>query len=465
MTTQKVSNDTNLFLLPVEKADSRGNVSKDKNANFQDVMNGSMNDKKKDTSITKKTPKTEQKAETAEKNDVVFKPDKREEAVNQTPEQDVQKSPEDILKDKIQEMVQQVKDALKSNMSISDKQLEEIMASLGMNPTDLLDLMQVKKIILQVYGASDLSSALTDESLAKTIQDFTKLFQDLNPEEEQGLTKEQMISLMEQAAEEQSQETVNPDQIIKDTKGQTENIIKPGEQQDLTKQIPDTGKEETQAADSEVKVTVVKEGMADNRETNTSSEHHDKGQHKETQASGQNQLNDLMNHFSQTVTTTTDSFDGQIVQVKEMRNIVNQIVEQIKVVIKPGVTSMEFQLNPESLGKVHLTVTAKEGIMTAQFAVQNEAAKEAIQSQMQVLRESLEQQGLKVDAIEVTVSNFSFDQKSSEADSEGQEKNSRERTRRKIDLDDLENPDDISEEEEIMIDMMEKDGNRVNYMA
>ena len=73
---------------------------------------------------------------------------------------------------------------------------------------------------------------------------------------------------------------------------------------------------------------------------------------------------------------------------------------------------MELQLNPEHLGRVHLTITEKEGMMTAQFAAETHAAKEAIESQLMQLRETLQEQGLKVESIEVTVADFSFNQNS-----------------------------------------------------
>ncbi len=62
------------------------------------------------------------------------------------------------------------------------------------------------------------------------------------------------------------------------------------------------------------------------------------------------------------------------------------------------------------MGKVNLSVVMKEGVATANFIVQNEMVKEALQSQMQVLRDNLEQQGLKVESIEVTVAEYGFEQ-------------------------------------------------------
>ena len=48
--------------------------------------------------------------------------------------------------------------------------------------------------------------------------------------------------------------------------------------------------------------------------------------------------------------------------------------------------------------------------MTANFTVQNEEARAALESQIISLRENLEQRNLKVDAVEVSVSDFTFSQ-------------------------------------------------------
>ncbi|MBQ9767917.1 MAG: flagellar hook-length control protein FliK, partial [Lachnospiraceae bacterium] len=101
--------------------------------------------------------------------------------------------------------------------------------------------------------------------------------------------------------------------------------------------------------------------------------------------------------------------EADLAAAAQVREIANQIMEQIKIVIKPDQTNMELQLNPEHLGRVNLTITEKEGMMTAQFTTQSEVAKEAIESQMAALRETLQNQGIKVESIEVTVSEFGFE--------------------------------------------------------
>ena len=51
--------------------------------------------------------------------------------------------------------------------------------------------------------------------------------------------------------------------------------------------------------------------------------------------------------------------------------IIKQITDDIRLYAKADTTSLEIQLEPETLGKVGITVTSKAGTITAQLVVQN----------------------------------------------------------------------------------------------
>jgi len=104
-----------------------------------------------------------------------------------------------------------------------------------------------------------------------------------------------------------------------------------------------------------------------------------------------------------------------VIQVVEkvfinVQDIMNQITEFTKVTVEQTQSSIEMQLNPEHLGKIYLQVVSKEGIITAQLAAQNEAVKQAIEGQVALLKENMNQQGLKVEAVEVTIASHEFEQ-------------------------------------------------------
>lgn len=111
-----------------------------------------------------------------------------------------------------------------------------------------------------------------------------------------------------------------------------------------------------------------------------------------------------------------------------MNRIVEQIVRQVRIRVLPETTSMEMQLTPAALGKVNLQVSMTGGVSTASMTVETQAAKEALESQMIQLKEAFTEQGLKVDAVEVTVSEFGL--KQDQGQGQAQEQQNRQNNRK-----------------------------------
>ena len=154
----------------------------------------------------------------------------------------------------------------------------------------------------------------------------------------------------------------------------------------------------------------------------------------------------------------------------DTENIIRQIVEYTKVSISNTQTTMEMQLNPENLGKIYLEVTAKQGNVSAHIIAQNEFVKEALETQMAELKQNLNQAGVKVDAIEVTIASHEFErnleqnEKQEERQAEEQEKTSGKM--RRLNLSDLDELAGImSEEETLVAQMMADQGNSIDYTA
>lgn len=91
-----------------------------------------------------------------------------------------------------------------------------------------------------------------------------------------------------------------------------------------------------------------------------------------------------------------------------VKDIMDQIESQIKTIKYPERTSLEMVLHPENLGKVFINVTSHAGELKATLMVQNEAARNALQNQIADLRLQFENQGLKVDNVEVMLANEGF---------------------------------------------------------
>ena len=148
----------------------------------------------------------------------------------------------------------------------------------------------------------------------------------------------------------------------------------------------------------------------------------------------------------------------------------DQIVEYMKFNLKPEMQEMEMQLHPASLGTVHVQIAAKDGVVTAQFAAQNETVKAVLETQMIQLKEQFEEQGIKVAAVEVTVANHAYGeqfgggQEAADQQSENAKKGAR---RINLNLDEMEEEglEALDDSERIAVEMMQANGNTVDYTA
>ena len=128
-------------------------------------------------------------------------------------------------------------------------------------------------------------------------------------------------------------------------------------------------------------------------------------------------------------------------------------------------------MNPENLGKLYLNISEREGVIRAQITVQNAAVKEALEVQLVELRQSLNQQGIKVDAIEVTVGAHEFEQNLEENAREEEQmqqqmQESKKGTRRSLNLNELDGLSGLmSEEEQLAAQIMKDNGNQVDLTA
>ena len=148
--------------------------------------------------------------------------------------------------------------------------------------------------------------------------------------------------------------------------------------------------------------------------------------------------------------------------------IMKQVMDYMKLNTSPGVTEMELQLHPASLGTINLTVALKDGSITAQFTAQNEAVKEILENQMVQLRETLNNQGIKVEAIEVTIESHEFERNLDQGNSTGEQtEDNKKQNQRRINLGgtELEDGIELTQEEQMAVEIMTENGNTIDYTA
>ena len=243
---------------------------------------------------------------------------------------------------------------------------------------------------------------------------------------------------------------------------------------DVTNQVirESVGQEENEAAVT----TQAQEGAQEQEETE-SSQTGEKFSDLSKETGGNDKADNKQAHVAYQTTTQTIN-QGQTVEVTQtvvqtrvdVEDILRQVSQLTRVFVTQAESSVEMQLNPANLGKIYLQVVSREGVITAQIAAQNEAVKEALESQVATLKENMNQQGMKVEAIEVTIASHEFERNLEEnqqnAAREQQEEEAAKNSRRNINLNNLDELEGVmSEEESLAAKMMAEQGNSMDITA
>lgn len=160
----------------------------------------------------------------------------------------------------------------------------------------------------------------------------------------------------------------------------------------------------------------------------------------------------------QTPESNTDEFIST-------QRIMEQITDYIKSKSSEDHKEVEMQLHPENLGNIHLSVTSKSGNVTANIIAQSESVRAALETQMIQLKESFEEHGITVDAVEITVRNERFDRNMDDSRDDANREAERKPAARRLNLSGLINGEEIEEEDEIAAEMMVANGNSLDYKA
>jgi len=95
---------------------------------------------------------------------------------------------------------------------------------------------------------------------------------------------------------------------------------------------------------------------------------------------------------------------------QQTAKVFNQIKETISTKFDGKVSEMKVLLDPKSLGKVELKLTIEKGNVLAEFEVQNTTVKQAIESNLQDLRNALSEKGYALEGLDVSVNQENQDE-------------------------------------------------------
>lgn len=503
---------------------------KDSSTSFIDVMNKNVSnmDKKADVSTSqsnvsdKKTDDTknlkvdnttkEDKADKADNKTVkdakaedskVKNTDSAKENVKDVSVEVVEEIPKEVIEvvnEVLNNFVAEVANVLEDALSISEEELTDAMSNLDLTFADLLNPKNVTELMVEVTNVEDSVSLVLNEDLSdalSTVRDLaSQVLEDTGLEASvikevstETNTFNQVIQNVTEVIPQES-EGIELDQSFTKVSSDSKDIVLPEDlanvsyentnsEEELTPIIVNKESNVTKdnvAKDTEVSTENVDEALESTftrKEVNTNNPKNSDNMSRHDDSNKQFSANVTMD--SQNVQTEQNiaSEAKPVFNRFQTMQLISQISEQARVNITKEVTSLEMILNPESLGKIYLNVSEKQGAMKAQIVAQNEIIKEALENQVASLKESLNKAGVKVEAVEVSVGTHEFERNLEEGMHEKEEQGRRQEeqasNRVKRTSIDLNNLDDLqglmSEEDKLVAQIMKDHGNSVNYMA
>lgn len=405
-------------------------------------------------------------------------------------------SESDQVSEKMDRFAEDVKDVLKEELGVSEEQIEEAMETLGLSYGDLMNPKQLAALVMELTGAENASALLCNSEFLTVLQSVGTITENLL--KELGVTAEELTQMLEEA--QSMTETLMEQDVdagVNTLNASTETEVTDASETSVeinqvanAEQVNAIADDETVTDDVATDSITVEDDAVQNVDEEAelmqgeeADEKMDNGTDKDQTAFSQSGASKNLNTqtgageavgVSQQVSDMTlaqgqESVNGFSSQL-DVANIMKQIVEYSKVTIGNAATTMEMQLNPENLGKLYLEITSKNGVVSAHITAQNEAVKEVLESQVVELRQNMNQAGIKVEAVEVTVGSHEFEKnleqnaKQEEKQAEEQEKAAKQT--RRINLNDLEELSGLmTEEENLVAQMMADQGNSVDFTA
>ncbi|MBR4515404.1 MAG: flagellar hook-length control protein FliK [Lachnospiraceae bacterium] len=376
-------------------------------------------DKKQDSAVKTDRPQTDNSAKSVKNNDkpadkVADNTDKATAVTDNAP------VTEEAVDDTavVTEVIAGVFDILKEALSVDDAELSNLLEETGVSVEELLSPEGLQSFILKVGGNTEVDM-LVDENLAQAVNDAVEGLENLLDENGIKDTNEFAAKVAEISAKQeetdfvQTEEKTERPELVLGRENKTEN--------DDAQNVNAYNTEEQNVAESQATRNTGSQAGTGSESSGTFAQTTAQPELSQQSAEVRQDFTGAMNNLNQAVAANPEAQGTVYVEgVGEVKqsDIISQVIDDIKANSKGGVDSLEVVLNPEQLGKVHINVVSKNGVMQAQITAETEAAKNAIEQGIISLKENLEQQGLKVDEVEVMLANYEFFNEEREAELE-----------------------------------------------
>lgn len=336
--------------------------------------------------------------------------------------------------------------------------IKDFIVENNLTSENLLDINSWKGFVTEVNGLDNISAILTNDEAFQELSDISEILDKYL--DEMGQMTTGMTEGVTDGGEKEvrfiPEEGIKLDELLEKSK----NVLV-GKEADT---------EETVEKDTE-EMSVIMSLMTDENGIEAA---HTKSGFEQNNRSSQGEKQNAS--IEATGVSTQNLFDniaanlqkldgtGSLPEGTTAKAILEQVTNQIHNLHAPDKTSLEFMLTPETLGKVAVNVSSKNGILQAEFRVENAQAKAALESQMVELKLNFENQGLKVESVSVMISENGIgkDDGNRNTGEEGKRNNKRNRN---FDIEEGIDSISVSPEEAIRLYTDEDTGSNINLGA
>lgn len=382
------------------------------------------------------------------------------------------------LEEKLKELEEEVTETIAEALNVTVEDVLEAMKQLGISMEELLMGKGLASLVKQLTQATDMTALLFDGNFQSLMQQVETMVREFA--QENGLSSTEMDALLERLLDAQmvgiSQEAVQEEPkteeaAVTDTPQESEAKEVPNQEIKPEQKEPDRGQQMQSPANT---LEGQEQTEASDLDWSMQKDNGQSGMNSREKNIFDKEPSQPQQMTYQTVEHTVRSVGEQIVETVERtfvdaEDIMRQVTEFTRVTVQTAQSSIEMQLNPAHLGKIYLQVASRDGVITAQLAAQNEAVKQVLESQAAILKENMSQQGLKVEAVEVTIASHEFEQnlegehRQAQGD-QAQDKGNK--SRRFLSADQLEvMADTMTEEESLAAKIMLENGNSMDMTA
>jgi len=368
-------------------------------------------------------------------------------ANEQTKEIEQEETVQVLSKEEVEKAVAELLTSIQEVMNVSPEDIQNALNELGITVEDLLDTKNISSLVVALTEGADELSVMTNETVFANVAEITAKAEEILTDisKQTGMSFEEIQEAITKMTE---VEASVEEPVVLTSAVPTEEVTT----QELAVTLENSQLEDMQA---------VPQVQTDNSRQNSANDNM------------RGNTNDQQMTFAQTVVdqleqavAKTDAVTSSYTTTTE--SVMNQIQDTIRVMHSQDMTEMELQLHPASLGNLRIQIAAKEGVITATFTTENETVRAALESQLITLKENFEQQGVKVEAVEVTVASHAFEQNLNGDESHAGEQAEPEKKRgaRRISLSELTADgleEELSDEDRIVAEMMRENGNTVDY--